>query len=361
MRISIISFTGRGTALSKKIKQVLKDDFECMLYTKYSQNTDSNIQEISGPTADWAAQRFLEQDGLLFIGACGIAVRSIAPCIKDKLQDSPVLVMDETGAYVIPILSGHYGGANELAGLIADRMQAQAVITTATDVNHLFAVDVFAAKNHLVIKEREKIAQVSAKILDTKEITMAVAGEAAGNVPPEVKLVSYPPKQAVDVLVAASSQKEGKEAASSVEMHLIPRVLVLGMGCRRGKSSEEIEAFVTAELKERRIPIEAVAVLATIERKKDEEGLLSFAQKYGMEFAYFTGEQLEAAEGSFTGSGFVKEQVGVDNVCERAAVTAAGTGGRLLVRKTAGNGMTLAVAEKRWMVSFDKREVYDEA
>lgn len=355
MRISIISFTGRGAALSKKIKQVLKDDFECMLYTKYSQNTDSSIQDIAGKITDWAEQRFLKQDSLLFIGACGIAVRSIAPCIKDKLQDSPVLVMDEAGAYVIPILSGHYGGANELAGLIADRTQAQAVITTATDVNHLFAVDVFAAKNHLVIKEREKIAQVSAKILDTKEITMAVAGEYAGGVPPEVRLVSYPPRHAVDVLAAACFQEEREGGASSAEMHLVPKALVLGMGCRRGKSQDEIEAFVTEKLKERRIPIEAVAALATIDRKKNEEGLLLFAQKYGMEFVCFTREQLESAEGTFTGSGFVKEQVGVDNVCERAAVTAAGTGGRLLVRKTAENGMTLAVAEKRWTVSFDKR------
>lgn len=343
----------RGAALSQKVRQAFGENYDCVLYTKYKNNTDTGIQEVKGSVADWAADCFFRREALLFIGACGIAVRAIAPCIKDKLQDGPVLVMDEAGTYVIPILSGHYGGANAIAQLLSDRIGAQAVITTATDVNHLFAADVFAAKNNLIIHEREKIARVSAKILDTGEITMAIAGEYTGSVPKEVRLLPYSFHRQADVLVSASFPPETPQNGFGAGLHLIPRELVLGMGCRKQKSPQEIEEFVIEMLKEHQIPIAAIDTLATIEQKKDEEGLLLFAEKYRLKFVYFTGEQLGRARGNFTGSSFVKKQVGVDNVCERAAVTAAGDGGRLLLCKTVANGMTMAVAEKHWKVSFE--------
>lgn len=107
---------------------------------------------------------------MLFVGAAGIAVRAIAPLVKDKLTDPAVLVMDEAGQFVIPILSGHVGGANELARLIAGLCQAVPVITTATDVNRVFAVDVFAAKNSLIIADREAARHVAMDLLEGREV-----------------------------------------------------------------------------------------------------------------------------------------------------------------------------------------------
>ena len=118
--------------------------------------------------SDWTRQQFAEKNAIVVIGACGIAVRMIAPFVSDKLSDSPVVVADEAGTFVIPLLSGHMGGANELAEQIAGQIGGIPVITTATDVNHTFSVDLFAKKCGLSIYNREGIAKVSAKILDGK-------------------------------------------------------------------------------------------------------------------------------------------------------------------------------------------------
>ena len=100
---------------------------------------------------EWTEKQFSESDGLVFIGATGIAVRAIAPCLKDKFQDPAVVVMDEKAKFVIPLLSGHVGGANELAVQIGEVTGAVPVLTTATDVNRKFAVDVFARNQNLLI------------------------------------------------------------------------------------------------------------------------------------------------------------------------------------------------------------------
>ena len=113
-----------------------------------------------------------KKQGMIFIGAAGIAVRTIAPFLKDKLHDPFVIVIDENGDYVIPILSGHVGRANEYARKIAVFLNAQAVITTATDVSHCFAADLFAQKNNYVIQNKEGIARVSAKTLAHQNVTV---------------------------------------------------------------------------------------------------------------------------------------------------------------------------------------------
>lgn len=373
MKIRIISFTRKGAILSQKLKQSLADCHECILYTKcvhyraaqQNQNENDNENEddngtfpdsivtcVKQSTVDWAACAFREKEeenALLFIGACGIAVRSIAPLLRDKLTDCPVLVMDEEGNFVIPILSGHFGGANELARQIAQKMGAVSVITTATDINHLFAVDVFAKKNGLTIADKSGIAKVSSAILEGKTITMTIDGTYGGNVPKEVQMVPYPPSEPVDVLAAVQSDQGMPEA-----LHLIPKSIVLGMGCRKGKQFQEIDSFVREELQRQKIPFGAICALATIDRKKEEQGLLAFAEKYRLPFLTFSKEVLSQADGTFQSSGFVLKQMGVDNVCERAAVTAAGAGCRLRIEKSVKDGMTLAAAEKEWSVNFDE-------
>lgn len=350
MRIGIISFTERGEALSRKIEQCLRGSYSCILYTKRSKAQDTTeVIYVPEHLADWARKQFQEKNALLFIGACGIAVRSIAPFVRDKLSDSPVLVMEETGQYVIPLLSGHYGGANALARQIAKKTGAVPVITTATDVNHLFAVDVFAAENNLWIAEHEGITRVSVGLLERMTVTMSLAGIWEGKMPQEIIRSPYPPTENVDVLVAVQRPEQVQ-----VKLQLVPKAIVLGIGCKKGKTGGEIEQFVIEQLENLHIPMQAAAKLATIDRKAEEEGLLAFAEKYGLDFETYTKEELAETEGAFSGSRFVEEQVGVDNVCERAAIRSAGAGGKLLLKKTAQDGMTLAVAERQWSVRFDE-------
>ncbi|MGN0326196.1 MAG: hypothetical protein ACI4DW_07780, partial [Lachnospiraceae bacterium] len=135
MKLSMISFTENGKLLSVNIAKLL-DGTEYALYTKCHAfcQEEQTVRFVTQSIGEWAKEQFEERNALLFIGACGIAVRAIAPYITDKLHDSPVLVMDEKGQYVIPILSGHVGGANELAVTLAEKIGAKPVITTATDI-----------------------------------------------------------------------------------------------------------------------------------------------------------------------------------------------------------------------------------
>jgi len=137
--IAVISFTYRGAELAEHIQKVMDDAWTCKLYTKCSDARADGIgMPVEQPLFTWAGEQFAAGNALLFISACGIAVRSIAPHVKDKLSDVPVLVADEAGKFVIPLLAGHYGGANRLAGELSRALGATAVLTTATDVNGLF-------------------------------------------------------------------------------------------------------------------------------------------------------------------------------------------------------------------------------
>ena len=379
MKVSIISFTLKGIELSLKIKKVFSGETEeeLCLYTKCSHAekslterklTEKNLAEsglsyVEQPLTEWTGEQMKKRRSLLFIGACGIAVRAIAPFLTDKLNDVPVLVMDEQGRFVIPVLAGHVGGANELAVSLAERMGSTPVITTATDLNHCFAVDLFARRNALHIVNKDGIAKVSSRILAGEEVTMAVEEghfreEEAGipgekrlleeiNVPEGIRLVST--ESLADVLVAPASYGQGRL------LTLRPKEYVIGIGCKRGKAAEQIDHFVHRVLKESGISMEQVAAFASVDRKKDEEGILWMSSHYGIPFVTYSAEELQQVEGTFHASEFVKSQVGVDNVCERAALRFSGPDGILITGKQAEDGITAAVVKRRWSVSFDEK------
>ena len=318
MRIKILYFTDKGKALSEKLKVNLSGH-------------DAVIVPKGAPLAIVCGDAFVDNEALVFVGAAGIAVRAIAPLVRDKLKDPPVIVIDENGSFVIPLLSGHVGGANSLAQEVADALGAQPVITTATDVSGAFSVDVFAKENGLRIANRDGIAKVSSVALEGKPVTICIK--------------DYPPEEPVDVLIA--DEEAAKGFKDSAKIVLCPKRYAIGMGCRRGKSYEELRAFAEEVLYENGIDINDAGCIATIDVKKDEEGLKRLSQAWRMPLITFDTGLLAKAEGSFSHSETVLEKVGVDNVCERAAVLAAGRGSQIKVKKTARDGMTVAVAEKR--------------
>ena len=356
MKLSIISFTENGINLSKIIGKVMEEN-ECSLYTKCSSDNirgsiaQTNVEYVEQSIVDWTGKQFTERNAILFIGATGIAVRAIAPHINDKLTDSPVLVMDESGRYVIPILSGHVGGANEIAQNIAKLMGAEAVITTATDINNRFAIDIFAKKNGLTIINKDGIAKVSSKILAGKNISISIETghyDFDNNTPSFTYIDKYPPQEKVDVVI--SSENKDFDAA----LILKPKEYVIGFGCRKGKEAEIIDGYINKNLQNAGITIEQIAGIASIDVKKDEEGLLAWSRKERIPFTTFTADELAAVSGEFHGSEFVKSNVGVDNVCERAAIKLSGPGGELIYDKHAEDGMTIAIAKRVWGVTFDE-------
>ncbi len=287
------------------------------------------------------------EKALLFIGAAGIAVRMIAPHVKDKFTDSPVLVMDEQGDYVIPLLSGHVGGAVELAKEIAEKMDAQAVLTTATDVEQKFAVDVFAKKNGLVLTDRKKAKEISAAVLDGKKVGFYSEFPVEGTLPAELEkcdneavLGSY------DYGIRIASEKSRKAEKDSV-LELYPKNLVLGIGCRKGILASEIQRAADEVKEILGFTEKEVCEIVSIDLKKEEEGLLEYAKKWGIPFYTFSAEELSKVECVSSHSEFVQKITGVDNVCERAAILASGEDGMLRMPKRCLDRVTMAVAEKK--------------
>ena len=326
MTVAVIAFTRRGAALGRTLAAALGGALSAP--ARFA----ADVGAEAAPSLDaWTAAQWGRADALIFVGAAGIAVRAIAPHVKDKFTDPAVVCVDEAGRFAVPLLSGHVGGANELALRVAALTGGQAAVSTATDVNGLFAVDVWAKGNGLVITDRTRAKEVSAALLEGKAVGFA---SDLGHPCPE-GLTAGPAEIGVWV-----TDRTG-EGPFPRTLRLAPKSLILGVGCRRGTEQAAIEALASAALAGYE-PL-AVAAAATIDLKKDEPGLLSFCAARGLPLHTFPAEALAAAEGDFTPSDFVKSVTGVDNVCERAAVCA---GGRVVVPKQAKNGVTVAVARK---------------
>ncbi len=339
MRIRMASYTERGAQTASRIAEALRCSHAVEIYARYPKKGDLPLDRSA---AEWAKDGFQNADALIFVCAAGIAVRAIAPWVKDKKTDPAVLVLDEKGTFVIPLLSGHIGGANELALSLADALGATPVITTATDLNGLFAVDVFAAKNRLHISDMQIAKEISAALLQGEPVgffsTVPVAGELPEGLTGE--------KTALGIVVS----QQPIDSPFARTLYLIPQRFCVGIGCRRGKDAAALTAFVAEQLKTANVPEEAVSCLASIDRKADEAGILALADALHVPFFTYSAEELQAVEGSFSPSAFVAETTGTDNVCERAAVLS--SGGPLVVRKVAKDGMTFALAKREEAISF---------
>lgn len=367
MRIKVISFTKKGIELSVQLKEKLDDvlyqrnkvapveDLHCKLFTacKTADFLPPHVTYTNEPIQTFAEDGFKHYDGIIFIGACGIAVRAIAPWVKDKFEDVPVLVMDELSGVIIPILSGHLGGANRLAMVIAGEMDLQPVITTATDLHRKFAVDLFAADNDLKIENREGIAAVSAKILAGEDVTFSIEGDAGSDyqtVLKQLKMIPYEKNQNTDILISTETNRKNGSIV------LRPKEYVVGIGCKRGTSFEKLDGFMKEVFEENGLDPGLICAVASIDLKRKEEGIHQISKRRKIPFVMFPAETLESIEGDFSSSEFVEKTVGVDNVCERSAMAAAGEGGELIVSKTAKDGMTIAVAKRKFRIVFELPE-----
>ena len=279
--------------------------------------------------AAWTEQQFAGSDALVFVGAVGIAVRAIAPHCKSKASDPAVVVLDECGHFAVPILSGHLGGANDLARALAAVCGAVPVITTATDANGVFAVDEWAKCQNCAVLEPERIKLVSGALLAGRAVQFASGWPIAGT-PPAGVTAGETPDFALTLTPAGDA------------LHLVPRIGVLGVGCRRGTGADTLAEAFAAFCAENRLAPQCITAAASIDLKQNEAGLLAFCRVQGWPVEFFSAEDLRAAPGSFTPSAFVQSVTGVDNVCERSAVLAAG--GPLVFHKFARTGVTFALA-----------------
>lgn len=352
MKAVVYSFSRRGAELSKYVRDFLQGvgyDAEAITMAKYAAETGL------APMTDHntaCGEAFKSCQAIVFVGAAGIAVRTIAPYIKSKLTDPAVLSVDERGNFVIPLLAGHIGGANELARHLAEYLGGQACVTTATDVNGLYAVDEWAARNNMVLCSLKAAKDFAAALVNSETVGVYSDFPIAGTLPLHmVRVKSSDEAAKYKTGVAITLDKTAKPFATNVL--LLPKIVHLGIGCRRGTPLENIEALVLPELEKLNIDLRSVAAVASVDLKKDEQGLLAFAEKLHVPAHFYTADELNSVAGDFTPSAFVKSVVGVSNVCERSAVLDS-NGGRLMLRKTSLNGVTLAIAVENIDLDFTK-------
>lgn len=335
MRAAIFAFSRQGCLTARRIMEAYPD----VTWQSYT------MERFAEPgflpiTPKCYGERFSSAETLVFVGSCGIAVRKIAPFVHDKRTDPAVICVDELGTFVIPLLSGHIGGANAIARHIAERLHATAVITTATDINRKFSVDTWATEHGCAISSMKLAKAVSAAILEG-DIPFKSDFPVNGSLPNGV-ISGETGNLGIYLTV---TDKEPFENT----LRLIPKTLHLGIGCRRGIEKEAIQAAVEQVFKANHLDFRAVKSAASIDLKKDEEGLLSFCCEQNISIRFCTAEELKAVSGDFTSSAFVQSVTGVDNVCERSALMGAE---KLIVRKTACHGVTVAVAMEKWEVHF---------
>ena len=331
-RAAILYFTERGEATANRIEAAIRPDYQVSMHRP--RGGEKQVVEPLFPVAD----------AIIFVGACGIAVRAIAPFVKNKLTDPGVIVVDELGLQAISLLSGHIGGANELTRRIAASIGAIPVITTATDINRRFTADEWAKNNGLAIASMQAAKRFAAEIL-RRDVPVV------SDFPIEGKLTGglfRGDRGGIGLVISCK-----KSEIFDDPLVLIPKKLHLGVGCRRGTPMEKIRAAVLKVLDENGVYMKAIAAAASIDVKRDEAGLLDFCDAWRLPVNFYSADELLSAEGDFSASAFVKSTVGVDNVCERAAMLSAGENAKLIVKKNCMDGVTVALAQEEWSVCFE--------
>ena len=346
MKITVFSFTHNGAALAASLaKKLTQNENLCHAFTMPKYASECGLLPMERPIRELTEQFFHSEDALIYIGACGIAVRAIAPFVQDKTSDPCVLSIDEKGQYVIPLLSGHIGGGNELARQIAELLDAVPVISTATDLNQQFAVDVFAVKNHLKISDMVLAKKISVAILDGENIGLS------GIIPqgdlPQKLTFSNDMSPELGISISPYTNTDPYPET----LHLIPRQTVLGIGCRKGIAYEEMNAFVARILNQEHIDPASLLAISSIDLKKEEPCLVELSRKYNVPFHTYSADTLSQVQGQFSASAYVKSITGVDNVCERAALICACTD-TLTLKKTIDSGKTIAIAMAPVQLNF---------
>ncbi|MHB0883553.1 cobalt-precorrin 5A hydrolase [Paenibacillus sp. SEL1] len=320
---------------------------------------ERGIQLFEGSVKLILPDLFKQYNGIILFISLGAVVRMIAPILVDKKVDPAVVVIDDRGEHVISVLSGHLGGANELTRHVAAVLGARAVITTASDVQGTIPVDMFGRELGWVVDSFDKATPVSAAVVNEEPVALIQeTGERNWwrydkPVPGHIKVYAstaealQEPFNAALVVSDRLLEPEEEQQLLSNGVLYRPKSLVLGIGCNRGTALEELEAGVLDTLQELRLSVKSVRNIATIDLKKDEEGLLALCAKYGWELVTYTPSELNTVQLP-NPSETVFKYTGAYGVSEPSALLSSGADHWLLEKKKSGN-MTLSVAR----VSYD--------
>lgn len=324
----------------------------------------AGVKYFSQKLADLIAEIYGRYQGFVMIMAAGIVFRTFAPYVVHKSQDSAVVVLDEQAHFAISLLAGHLGGANQLAREVAERwgkpdgVSCQAVITTATDVRQKPAFDLLAQANNCHIANLSELKYISSALVNGGRVAFLSDLDVVG-APPEVVICAADDEHSpCPDLVVASPYLLKPQSLPWAEhiLHLIPRVITLGVGCKRGTEPAALQQAAADFLAKNGVEPRALCQIASIDLKKDEPAILALTEHYKTPFVTYTAEELRQEAAKLPGgrqSDFVRRTVGTPGVAEPAALLAAGGMdiARLIEGKTVYPGITLSLA-------LDTRQVF---
>ncbi len=326
MTIVIVALTDGGKQLADKVSALLSNSFVDKRDLPVFRKIADNWQE--------------KPNAIICIMATGIVVRALSTLCVDKVKDPCVLVLDEKGKFVISLLSGHLGGGNKLATELAEKLGAQAVITTASDVTGHTSLDLWAKKNRLDIVNSQKLTEKSAKLVNQGSLQVFLDIE-YDSLPQDFVVVSSPD----DADIIISGKIYGKRQA----LLLCPKIFSVGLGCNRGTKPEDFQTAVTELFHDEGFAENAIFNFASINLKSDEQGMLDYAASRDQPIIFYGKERLNSVE-NISSSAVVLAATGAKGVAEPAAVLAAETEygpGKLIVRKRKWKDVTAAIATRQ--------------
>jgi cobalt-precorrin 5A hydrolase len=325
MKIGVLAVTAGGRELARGLAAGLAG----------AEMLDAPAGVVTALARNWG--RF---DGFVCIMAAGIAVRAVAPLLADKASDPCVVVVDEKGEHAISLLSGHLGGGNDLARRVAALTGGTAVITTASEVRGLAPIDLWAAAQDLVADSREVMTRASAILVNQGRLRLYPEVEVA-SLPPGLLAVARP--EEADLIV---SRRTGWPQGALL---FRPRELVVGVGCNRGVSVAELNAALDELLADHGLSRLAVRNLASIDLKRDEEGLLLFAREQGWRLDWYSKDELNQVDGIVPAAA-VMRATGAQGVAEPAALLSAASD-KIMIRKRKWKNVTLALVRASFTLS----------
>ena len=335
-KLAVWVLTPHGMALANQVKQALPhaDLFASKKFAPGASHTGfSTLPKALASVWD-------HYDAHYFIMATGIVVRTIAPLIRDKTRDPAVVCGDEAGGFVISLVSGHIGGANELAVKLSAILGATSVITTATDVNQVPAIDVIARDQGIYIENKGAIKHVSMAFIQGEPLPVH---DPFHLVSPQL------PSALMEAPSLFTSGKSGIWVDYAVRdlpekvLVLRPKVLVAGMGCRRGVTRQALEDHLRQVFQIQGFSVNSLSKIVSVDLKADEPGLLALARTLNVPIEFYTRNELDQVKTVPNPSSLVNKHIGVESVCEAAAILATGRT-RLLTPKIASRTITLAIA-----------------
>ncbi|MGD6932602.1 MAG: cobalt-precorrin 5A hydrolase [Candidatus Bathyarchaeia archaeon] len=354
--IAVIAITRRGVETALNIKKALNvEGLTSSVFApkKYGQ---SGVVELEGKFGDFIKENYDKLDAIVAVMATGITIRAVAPYLESKLTDPAVIGVDAAGKFVISLLSGHYGGANELTRIIAKGTGATPVITTASDSLGKQSVDELAKILHLTIENPESLAPVNAAIVNDDRVVLVLVGDV--RIPTDV-INGYEIKRAetgekaVEIVDAYDAGAVVTREPLKIDHFGKPftilkaRSIVVGLGCRKDSHCDQLVEAVNAALKTVSLPPGRIDRFASVDIKRGSAAMHDTAKLFGAPLEFLSVEVLRSLKHPDLSpdSKMVQEKIGVGGVCERAALIIAGKNSKLLLKKVKQNGTTVAIAE----------------